>query len=58
MPYWICFLGTAAIITSICGFIAVWDWIESHAPQWVQGVIVLTLMTAIIAVLPWVFTHA
>ena len=57
MPYWKCFLGIAALTAFICGCLALWDWIEGHAPQWVQGVLVLTLMTAIMAVLPWAFTH-
>lgn len=58
MPYWICFLGTAALVACITGCVALWEWLESRAPDWLLGVIVLAVMTAIVAVLPWALSHA
>lgn len=57
MPYWKCFLWTAAILAAVCCVVALFDWVQENAPEWVLCALTLIFLTAIVAIVPWACLH-
>lgn len=55
MPYWKCFLWTAAIVAGGFCVGGVISWLDTHAPDWVFVAFIVVLSTAILAIVPWLY---